>query len=227
MKQNYPSDEAARKSILEAGSRLYQRGLVAANDGNISVRVSEHHIWVTPTSVSKGFMQESGLIKLDLNGSILAGEGRPSSEVKMHLNIYREVPEILSVVHAHPPVATTFAASGVPLDEALLQETVVSLGVIPVAPFALPGTDALAEGVVPFLSEFHGLLLEHHGVLAWGDSMTQALHRMESIEYTATVSMYAKMMGLHRPMTNQQIDQLLPLRADWGITGGGRPGGRD
>ncbi len=230
----YPTDEEAKRDIIEAGRRLYQRGYVAANDGNLSARVSENHIWVTPSGVSKGFMTEDMLIKLDISGQSVElpfekteRPFKPSSEIKMHLAVYRESSDILGVVHAHPPVSAAFAAAGVPLDTALLQEAVVLLGVVPVAPFAMPGSDALAEGVASFVREYNGLLLEHHGSVAWGGGVMQALYRLESIEYNATVSMYAKMMGLQRPMTNGQIDALLKLRPVWGVTGGGRPRGRD
>jgi L-fuculose-phosphate aldolase len=223
----YPSDAEARRDILEAGRRLYQKNFVAANDGNISARVSDRGVWATPTGVSKGFMTEDMLVKLDLDGNVLEGTNRPSSEIRMHLRIYREAPELLAVAHAHPPVAAAFAAAGLPLDTALLQEAVVLLGVVPVAPYALPGSDALAESVVPFLSGYNGLLLEHHGAVAWGGSVMQALFRLESIEYNATVAMYTRMMGIERPLTNAQIDGLIALRPAWGVSGGGRPKGRE
>lgn len=225
--QKYPDDAAVKRDILEAGRRLYQRGYVAANDGNLSARVSDNTVWATPSGVSKGFMTEEMLVKLDLDGNVLVGACKPSSEIRLHLRIYREAPEVLGVVHAHPPVSAVFAAAGIPLDTALLQEAVVLLGVIPVAPFALPGTDALADSVAPFASGYNGALLEHHGAVAWGGSVMQALHRLESIEYNATVMMYAKMMGVERPMTNAQIEALIKLRPGWGVTGGGVPKGRD
>jgi L-fuculose-phosphate aldolase len=124
-------------------------------------------------------------------------------------------------------VSAAFAAAGIPLDRALLQEAVVLLGVIPVAAYALPGTEELAESIVPYIEWYHGALLEHHGAVAWGDGVMQALYRLESIEYNATVTMYTKMMGIERPLKNSQIDELLGLRPAWGITGGGRPQGRE
>jgi L-fuculose-phosphate aldolase len=223
----YPTDEEAKRDILEAGRRLYQKNFVAANDGNISARVSDRHVWATPTGVSKGFMTEEMLVKLDLDGSVVEGTFKPSSEIRMHLRIYREDTAILAVAHAHPPVAAAFAAAGLPLDRALLQEAVVLLGVIPVAPYALPGSEALAGSVVPFLRDYNGVLLEHHGAVTWGGSVMQALYRLESVEYNATVTMYSKMMGIERPMTNGQIDGLIALRPSWGVSGGGRPVGRD
>lgn len=222
----YPTDDEAKRDIVEAGRRLYQRGFVAANDGNLSARVSDGTVWATPTGVSKGFMSEDMLVKLDLLGNVLEGSHKPSSEIRMHLKIYQQSLTVRGVVHAHPPVSAAFAAAGMPLDKALLQEAVVLLGVIPVAPYALPGTDALAESVVPYVADYNGALLEHHGAVAWGSDVMQALHRLESIEYNATVTMYAKMMGIERLMTNGQIDALMALRPGWGVTGGGRPQGR-
>lgn len=223
----YPTDAEVKRDILEAGRRLYQKNFVAANDGNLSAKVSDHFVWATPTGVSKGFMTEDMLVKLDLDGNVVEGSHKPSSEIKMHLRIYREAPEIHAVAHAHPPASSTFAAAGIPLDQALLQEAVVLLGVIPVAPYALPGSGALAESVVPYLSGYNGLLLEHHGAVSWGDSVMQALYRLESIEYNATVMMYTRMLGCERPLKNKQIDELIALRPAWGVTGGGRPQGRD
>lgn len=134
----YPTDAQAKADILAAGRKIYQRGLVAANDGNLSVRVGENALWVTPTGVCKGDMTEDMLVKITLDGALLEGTRKPSSETKMHLRIYQENPTVRAVVHAHPPVATTFAAAGIPLDKPVLQEAVVQLGTVPVAPFALP-----------------------------------------------------------------------------------------
>jgi L-fuculose-phosphate aldolase len=222
----YPSDEQARADIVKAGRRLYERGFVAANDGNISARVDGGHIWITPSGVSKGFMTEDMLVKTDMLGRVAQGAGKPSSEIKMHLRIYSRSPGVLSVCHAHPPVSAAFAAAGVALEDALLQEAVVLLGVIPLAPYAAPGSDELAEGAARFCPDFNGALLEHHGAVTWGAGVTQALHRLESLEHNATVMMYSRLMGLRRPLTERQIDSLIALRPAWGVEGGGRPRGR-
>ena len=216
-----------RTQIIEAGKRLYARGLVAANDGNISARLSENEIIATPTNVSKGFMTEDMLVRLDLEGNVLEGMLKPSSEVKMHLEIYRRSPDIISVCHAHPPAATTYAAAGKPLDKAFLQETVVLLGVIPVAPYQMPGSVELALGAAGFCTDYNAVLLEHHGLVTWGGSVSQALHRMESAEFYATISLNLKMAEMERPLTSEQIDELIKLRPAWGITGGGTPVGRE
>jgi len=225
---NYPDEKSARRDIVEAGRRLYMRGFACANDGNLSARISMNEIIVTPSGVSKGFMTEDMLIKLELDCTIKdtnivepstnGGDLKPSSEIKMHLAIYRKSPEVFAVCHAHPPVSSAFAAAGVALDQAFLQETVVSLGVIPVAKYEEPGTKALADGVAEFCLDYHGALLEHHGPVTWGGSVFQALYSMESIEYSATVAMYSRMLGFDRKLDSIQIAKLTAMRPQWGIT---------
>lgn len=217
-----------KSGIIEAGQRLYQAQLVASNDGNISARCPNGSVWCTPSGVSKGFMSEDMLIRMDLDGNVLeSGDLKPSSEIKMHLAIYRENPEIMAVVHAHPPVATTFASAGLPLDSAILQETVVQLGVVPLVPYALPGSAELAGSVAPYCRDYNAALMEYHGATSWGGSVKQALHRMESVEYYAKILMNLRVMGVERPMRSEQIDGLLSLRPGWGVKGGGRPRGRN
>ena len=214
---SYPSDAQAKAEILDAGLKLYERGLVAANDGNLSVRVGENALWVTPTGVSKGYMTEDMLVKIDLDGNRLEGTHVPSSETKMHLRIYKEDPLVRAVVHAHPPVATAFAAAGIPLDRPILQEAVVQLGTVPVAPFALPGSQGVADSVAPYCKTCRALLLEYHGAVAWGDSMKQAHYRMECLEQVAKVMLHMRTLGCDRVMPNSLVKDLESLRPSWGI----------
>ena len=214
----YPSEGEARRDIVEAGRRMYSRGYVSGNDGNLSARLSDDMIIATPSGVSKGFMTEDMLVKLDLDGTVISGGLAPSSEIKMHIAIYRESREKLAVCHAHPPVAAAFAAAGVALDKPFLQESVMLLGVIPVAKYAPPGSDELADGATALCHDYHGILLEHHGAVTWGDSVTQALFRMEGIEYTATVTMYSRMLGFSRTLSKERVDELIAMRPKWGIT---------
>ena len=216
----FPDESEARRDIVEAGRRMYMRGLVCSNDGNISARISEDAIIATPSGVSKGFMTEDMLIKLDLDGSVLEGTLKPSSEIKMHLAVYKNSPDLRSVCHAHPPVSAAFAAAGIALDKAFLQETVMLLGVVPVAGYAPPGSEELAGAAAAFCKEYHGALLEHHGAVTWGDSVMQALYRMESVEYTATVTMYSGIMGFDRTIDKNKLAGLIAMRANWGITAG-------
>ena len=198
----YPTDAEAKAQIIEAGLKIYQRGLVAANDGNLSLRVGENALWVTPTGVSKGFMTEDMLVKLDLDGNVLAGTRKASSETKMHLRIYQENPDVRAVVHAHPPAATAFAAAGIPLDRPVLQEAVVQLGTVPVAPYC---------------RDYRALLLEYHGAVTWGETMERAYFRLECLEQMANVTLHLKTLGCDRVMPESLVKELEGLRPAWGI----------
>lgn len=220
-------EKRAIHEILEVGRRMYSRGFANANDGNISARVGDNEVIATPSGVSKGFMTEEMLVKTDLDGNVISGSMKPSSELKMHLAVYKNNPEIAGIVHSHPPVATAFAAAGIPLDTAYLQETAVLLGVIPIAPYAMPGSQELADSVVPFCNDYNGVLLEHHGATAWAADPIHAFYRLESIEYNAQIAMNLRMMGIERPLKNEQIKELLTLRPAWGVTAGGTPKGRE
>ena len=145
----YCTDQEARRQILDIGRRMYEQQYVSSNDGNISIRVGENRIWVTPTGVSKGYMTEDILVCLDLSGNILEGTAKPSSEVKMHLRVYQENSAVRAVVHAHPIASTAFAIARIPLDVALMTESVVGLGVVPVAPYATTGSQGIPDSVAP------------------------------------------------------------------------------
>ena len=201
-----------RRDIVEAGRRMYLRGFVSGSDGNISARVADNEIIVTPSGVSKGFMTEDMLLRLDLDGNVLSGAMQPSSEVKMHLAVYKKSPSLMAVCHAHPPVAAAFAAAGVALDKPYLQETVTQLGIIPVAGYAPPGSEDLATGAAAFCRDYAGALLEHHGAVTWGSSVMQALFRMECLEHTATVAMHSRTMGFTRTLSEEQIAGLIAMR---------------
>lgn len=223
-KDAYLSGPEAKELILEIGRRLYEKNYVAANDGNISCLTGPDELWTTPTGVSKGHMTGDMLVKVDLNGTVLEGNTKPSSELMMHLRVYRENPQVKSVVHAHPPMATSFAIAGIPLDRPILAEAVVQLGEVPVAPYATPGTQEVPDSIAPFCKTHHAVLLANHGALTWGADLMQAYYRMESLEYYAQITMYTT--GLLRQaseLTDSQIDRLLETRASLGITTGGRP----
>ena len=206
-----------KKEICEIGRRIYKDGFVAGNYGNISGKVSDNEYYCTPTGVSKGAMTEEMLVKLDLDGNVLEGTRKPSSETKMHLRIYREDPLIRAVVHAHPPIATAFAAAGIPLDRPVLQEAVVQLGTVPVAPFALPGSQGVADSVAPYCRQYRALLLEYHGAVTWGDTMEQAHYRLECLEQLAAVTLHLRALGCDRVMPEALVRDLEGLRPSWGI----------
>lgn len=175
--------------IIEIGNRMYNRGFVASNDGNISARCPDGSIIVTPTMVSKGGMTRDMLIRLTPDGEKLEGDRKASSEVKMHLRLYRENPEIMAVTHAHPTAATSFAIAGIPLDRPIYPEAAVNLGTVPVAPYARPGTDAVPDSIAPFCHDYRAVLLANHGALTWGKDLTEAWYRMESLENYAKITL--------------------------------------
>lgn len=224
IKGKYYSDFEAKKMICEIGKRVYDRGYVAANDGNISVKVGPNAIWCTPTGVSKGFMTPDMLVKIDLKGNVISGKNKPSSEVKMHLRVYNENPEINAVVHAHPAVATSFAIAGIHLDKALLPEAVVNLGNVPVAPYATPGTQEVPDSIAPYCKDFNAVLLANHGALTWGSDLIEAYFRMESLEHYATILMYTgRIIKQSNELNCSQVDELIKLREKMGIKAGGVP----
>lgn len=221
----YPSIYEAKEKIIEIGRRMYMKGFVAANDGNISCRLSPDIILTTPTGVSKGFMDGDMMVKMTLDGKVLSdGPYKPSSEVKMHIRAYMENPEIMAVTHAHPPVATSFAIAGIGLDQPILTEAIMALGSVPIAKYATPGTDEVPDSIAPFCRDFNAVLLANHGALTWGDSLMQAFYRLESVEYFATIMMYTgNIIGKSNKLSCEQIAPLLETRAKLGIKGGGIP----
>lgn len=224
---SYTSHQEAKADILEAGRRLYQRAFVAANDGNISARMEDGTIWATPTGVSKGFMTEDMLVHLTPEGEILEGSRKVSSEIAMHLAVYRKNPALGGVVHAHSPAATAFATQGRDFDMAVSLETAVQLGVIPCAPYAVTGSKKLAENAASYCEEFNGCFLEHHGAVTWGADVTQALFRTECLEHTIIMYEHMRALGQVRLLTEAQLTELEAVRKRFGITTGGRPKGRE
>lgn len=219
----YCSDFDARETICEIGRRMYARGFVAANDGNISVKCSEGAIWTTPTGVSKGYMTPEMLVKLDMEGNVLEGYSVPSSEIKMHLRVYRENPEVGAVVHAHPPVATAFAIARKELQKPILPEAVVLLGRVPVAPYGTPGSSEIPDAIEPFCKDYNAVLLANHGALTWGRDGIEAYFRMESLEHYATILLNTEKVGGAVQLDELQIERLLEIRKSLGINGGGIP----
>jgi L-fuculose-phosphate aldolase len=184
---NNETDFLLAEEICKIGKTLFSLGFVAANDGNISAKTADGNILLTPSGVSKNDLTPDMIIKTDLFGKKLEGLLSPSSEMGMHLVLYRENPEINAAVHAHPVAATSFACSGIPLDKPIYPEAKLNLGVVPITDFAKPGTPAVAESVKPFLMDYKSVLLKNHGALTWGSNLTEALYRMESLENYAKI----------------------------------------
>ena len=212
-----PTEEQTRADIVEVGRRLWQRGFVASNDGNISVRLDDRRLITTPKSVSKGFMTADMMVVTDFEGKKLAGDRDPSSELKMHLQVYRDRADARAVVHAHPPTATGFAVAGIPLDRAVLAEVVTTLGSIPIAEYATPSTDELPIACSKYLKAHDGLLLANHGALAIGPDLFTAYYRMETIEHFAKISLVTRMLGRENLLSRDEVQRLQGLRGMYGI----------
>jgi L-fuculose-phosphate aldolase len=213
------SEIKLKTQICEIGKRIYQKGFVAANDGNISVRIDEDSFLVTPTGVSKGFMTPEMLIKVDSNGNVLEGTHKPTSEIKMHLRVYKERPEINSVVHVHPPYATAFAIAGVPLNQATMPESIVILGTIPLAEYGTPSTEEIPNAISSYVHDHNGVLLENHGALTWGENIEQAYFLMESLEFCAKVNWIARQINGDRELSIVNVERLINLKHQLGKTG--------
>jgi L-fuculose-phosphate aldolase len=210
-------EQQVRADIVEIGRRLYARGYTASNDGNISVRLDEHRLMMTPTSVCKGFMSAEMMCITDLDGQKIAGDRNPSSEMKMHLEVYRQRPDVRAVVHAHPPIATGFAVAGIPLDRAVLAEVVTTLGSVPIAEYATPSTIELPESVRKYVKAHDGILLANHGALTLGPDVFAAYYKMETIEHFAKISLVARMLGGERLLSREEVVRLEKLRGSYGI----------
>lgn len=221
---SYISEKEAKKAIIDIGQRMYIRGFVAANDGNISVRTSKNEVWATPTGVSKGYMKKRMLVKVDLDGNVLEGTYKPSSELKMHLRAYRENEALRSVCHAHPPICTSFAVAGIPLDSPILAEAVITLGDVPIAPYAELGTEAVPEAVAPYCHTHNGVLLANHGVVTWAEEPYAAYYRLESMEHYAKILLITdKLLGNQQQLSDEQIERLIAMREKFGVKQGGVP----
>jgi L-fuculose-phosphate aldolase len=211
------SEEALRADIVEVGRRLYARAYVASNDGNISVRLDDTRLITTPKGVSKGFMTPDMMVVIDYTGKKLAGERDPSSELPMHLEIYRNRPDVNAVVHAHPPVATGFAVAGIPLTRAVLAEVVTTLGSIPIAEYGTPSTAELPAAVRKYIKAHDGLLLANHGAVTCCRTVMSAYFKMETIEHFAKISLVARLLGREHLLSREEVDRLQGLRGVYGI----------
>ena len=210
---------ALRREICEVGRRVYQRGYVAANDGNISVRMQDDRILCTPTGVSKGFITEDMLAICDLDGQQVAGTMRISSEIRMHLEIYKLRTDVHSVVHAHPPTATGFAVAGIELTQCVLPEVIVSLGGVPLADYGTPGGPDIVEPMKPLLKDYDAILRAKHGAVTLGKDVMDAHFKMETVEHFAKIALVAHQLGQVKTLSDGHVNELIDLRERFGIVG--------
>ena len=216
-------DDQLRRQIVQVCRRLYECGLIAGPEGNVSTRLPDGLVLVTPAGASKIDIQEDDLVVVSPGGTLVAGAGRPSSELGMHLRIYARRPDIRAVVHAHPPLATAFAVAGEDLMQPVLPEIVVQTGGVPLVPYATPGSDALADALEPFLPHHDAFLMANHGATTIGPSISIAHQRMESLEHGARIVFAARLLGRVTPLTDAQMRVLLALRSSPGGSGSSAP----
>jgi len=211
------TESSLRADIVEVGRRMYARGYTASNDGNISVRYGADRLLMTPKSVCKGFMSPDMMCVTDLEGRKLQGDRDPSTEMLMHLEVYRQRPDVQAVVHAHPPTATGFAVAGIPLDRAVLAEVLTTLGSIPIAEYATPSTTELPDAVRKYIKAHDGMLLANHGALTVGADLFAAYFKMETIEHFAKISLVARLLGRENLIAREEVLRLQELRGTYGI----------
>jgi L-fuculose-phosphate aldolase len=201
-----------KDEIVQYGKLLHQTGLVAATDGNLSVRLNDGTVLCTPTLMSKGMMTVDDLVIVDPLGQKVSGRRGVSSEIAMHLFIYRNRPDVNAVVHAHPPTATGFAAAGMPLDSALCSEIVITLGTVPLANYETPGTPELAEGLAPLVGGHDAILMANHGVVTYGEDLLTAYMNMETVEHYAKIALVTHMLGKQKPLSDTHVSKLREIR---------------
>jgi L-fuculose-phosphate aldolase len=210
-----PRESQHRREIVLFGRMLHQRGYVAATDGNLSVRLDERRILATPTAMCKSMMRPSDLVIVDLEGCRLAGRRDVSSEIAMHLLIYKLRPDVRGIVHAHPPTATGFAAAGIALNQPLVCEVVIGLGSIPLAKYGTPGTPELTEALEPLVSQYDAILMSNHGVVAYGNDLHQAYMKMETVEHFAQIALVTHLLGRQQPLGHEELEKLIVARSKY------------
>ena len=191
---------------------LHQMGLVAATDGNLSVRLENGTILCTPTLMSKGLMEPQDMVIVDGVGRKVSGQRDVSSEINMHLLIYKRRPDVHAVVHAHPPTATGYAAAGLALDHAICAELIVTLGSVPLANYETPGTPELAEALAPLVDHHDAVLMANHGVVTCGADLLHAFMNMETVEHFAKIALVTHMLGKQQQISEQHVDKLREIR---------------
>ena len=210
-----------REIMCDICHKTWQLGWVAANDGNLSVKLPNGNFLATPTGISNSFITPEKLVVIDGEGNVLEAENgyRPSSEIKMHLRCYKEREDVGAVLHAHPPTATGYAVAHVPLDRYTMIETVAAIGSIPVTPYGTPSTYEVPDAIAPYLQEHDVLLLANHGALTVGADAITAYYRMETLELFAKISLTAHLLGGEKEISEENIQKLIDLRKYYGITG--------
>jgi L-fuculose-phosphate aldolase len=212
------SERHYRAEIVRFGKMVHELGYVAATDGNLSVRLGPNRVLATPTSMSKGAMQAKDMVVVDMSGRKLSGRRNVSSEIAMHLLIYKLRPDVNAVVHAHPPTATGFAAAGMALDQALCSEVVITLGSIPLARYGCPGTQELSDGLEPLIPRHDAILMANHGVVTYGENLLHAYMNMETVEHFARIALVVHQLGRQQLLSGDDVNKLMAAREKYEAT---------
>ena len=216
------TDDEHSRDICAVGSWVHQRGLVAATDGNISVRLDSERVMTTPTLMSKGMLVPGDMAIVDMDGKQLLGTRKASSELAMHLLIYKRRPDVNAVVHAHPPTATGYAASGLALNQALVSEVILALGCVPLAEYGTPGTRELTDALKPLIPQYDAVLMANHGVVTYGADLLTAFMRMETVEHFARISLVSHLLGGGKLLSREEVGKLAEARERY-FSGQGAP----
>lgn len=208
-----------KKEICEVGHKLYAKNFVAANDGNISVKIGPNEFYCTPTGVSKGSLTPDMIIKVDGEGKKLEGKLNPSSEIKMHMRVYKDRPDVNAVVHAHPPVATAFTVADIDLDQYILPEAVLTIGEVPTCDYGTPSTMEIPDSLEPYIQNHDAFLLRNHGALTVGCDLNKAMFTMEEVEFNAIICKHAMELGAVHEIPGPQLVKLMELRKKMNLPG--------
>ena len=212
---------ALKKQIVEVAHKLWDKGFVAANDGNITIRLNDKEFLTTPTGISKKSLTVEMIIKVDMKGQPIVHNAnyRPSSEAKMHIEVYMQRPDIKAIVHSHPPYCTSFAVAGIPLDKCILPEAVLTIGAVPVTPYALPSTMEIPDAIRPYIKNTDAVLLANHGALTMGTDVTNAYYKMETLEHSAQILFLSMQLGNVNVISDSEVGRLMQLRDKLNIGG--------
>ena len=206
-----------RQDIVRVGRLCWEKGWVAANDGNVSIRLAPDRFLCTPTGISKGMMTVDDMIIVDSTGKKIEGKRERTSEINMHLAVYRLRPDVQAVVHCHPPVATGFAAAGRSLNQAVLPEVIVALGCVPLAEYGLPGTEELIKPMLPLIPKYDAILLSNHGATCYGSDVWKAYYLMETVEHSSRITLVAELLGGPNVLPRGEVQKLIDARGRYGF----------
>jgi L-fuculose-phosphate aldolase len=212
------SEHELRREMLRVGRLMWERGFVAATDGNLSARMGADRLLVTASGVSKGFLSDEDLVVIRMDGETVSSyrgrDARPSTEIALHLEVYRQRPDVNAVVHAHPPLATAFSIAGVSLARCVIPEVIVTLGGIPTAEYATPGTPEVPVSIRQAIGDYDAMILAHHGSLTVGDTLWEAYLRLEKVEHTAEITLAAQQLGQVNTLSPQAVEKLAEKRRE-------------